>query len=332
MYYRSQQSSPFYAFQQTGLFVREAVGTLSRRNRGLEEDKKVRFFSTSNDKNDKYDIGVNVDDNGNNDSTKSTIPDLYPKYYRNAFHYQTDGWMSHDSAKVYDTSTESLFLGRQDAMQRTALVPLIEHAKKLGTGSDSGSSNRPMKVLEVACGTGRFMTFARDNLPLDSEYTALDLSPFYLDRAREYDSQWRSLRRKRLKEENKNGNGKRNIKIQPASIVQSQAENLPFNDEEFDAVVCVYLFHEIPREVRAQVASEMARVTKKGGKVILTDSTQLGDRPVFDKQIGNFEKMNEPYYKDYIEDFLPNHFEKAGMECLTKTVCSASKTLSFQKK
>ena len=292
MFERTKQASPFFALQQTGLFVREAVATLARRNRGSEKDKKVWISNEAS-------------------------PSLYPDYYRNAFHYQTDGWMSADSANVYDTSTETLFLGRQDAMQRIALAPLVQYSKEL---------NRPLKVLEVACGTGRFMTFARDNLPLDSEYTALDLSPFYLDKARENDSEWRSLRKRVDKE---NGNDVKDI--QPVSIVQAQAENLPFQDEEFDAVVCIYLFHELPREIRAKVASEMSRVTKYGGRVILCDSTQLGDRPVFDEVMGNFGNMNEPYYRDYIKDYLPRHFEKAGMQCLTKTVCSASKALEFKK-
>ena len=34
---------------------------------------------------------------------------------------------------------------------------------------------------------------------------------------------------------------------------------------------------------------------------------------------------------DYIEDYLPNHFENAGMKCMKKIVCSASKCLSFIK-
>lgn len=296
MYAQSEQTSPIFALQQTGMFVREAVGTLTRRNRGSEDDKKVWF---------------------DNDA----MPDLYPKYYRTAYHYQTDGWMSHDSASVYDTSTETLFLGRQDAMQRITLVPVVEYAKEVVV-------DRPLKVLEVACGTGRFMTFARDNLPLDTEFTAIDLSPFYLGKARDNDSKWRSLRKRVEKEENGVGI---ETKIEPATFVQAQAENLPFGDEEFDAVICVYLFHEIPREIRAKVASEMARVTKKGGRVVLTDSSQLGDRPVFDGQIGNFGKMNEPHYRDYIEDKLPIHFEEAGLECLTKISCSASKSLSFRK-
>lgn len=298
MYTRNRQNSPLYFGQQTALFVNEAIGTLTRRNRGAEEDKRIWL-------------------------TDNTSTEMYPDYYKTAFHYQTDGWMSQESANVYETSTETLFLGRQDAMQRTALVPLVEFSNE--REDDIG---RPLKILEVACGTGRFMTFARDNLPLDAEFTAVDLSPFYLDKARDNDKNWRQIRKRT---ENSNGAQKEDIQIQPATFIQSKAEDLPFQDEEFDAVICMYLYHEIPRDVRAQVTTEMARVTKKGGRVILTDSYQKGDRPVMDRFLGNFEKMNEPFYCDYIEDYLPKHFETAGLEPLTKTFCSSTKTLAFGK-
>lgn len=65
-------------------------------------------------------------------------------------------------------------------------------------------------------------------------------------------------------------------------------------------VTCVYLFHELPRDVRRKVVEEMARVVKPGGLVVLTDSVQLGDRPSMDANIGRFQEFNEPYYIDYI--------------------------------
>merc|ERR1712238_120029 len=166
MYARSRQISPFFIGQQTSRFVSEAVDTLTRRNRGSEEDKRIWL----------------TDDKS----------DMYPDYYKTAFHYQTNGWMSQDSANVYETSTETLFLGRQDAMQRSALIPLVKFANEFQESSDS---SRPMKVLEVGCGTGRFMTFARDNVSLNTEFTAVDLSPFYLNNARDNDENWILIRK-----------------------------------------------------------------------------------------------------------------------------------------
>ncbi len=57
-----------------------------------------------------------------------------------------------------------------------------------------------------------------------------------------------------------------------ASFVQANAEFLPFPDDPFDAVMCVYLFHELPHEARAMAASEMVRVVQPGGMVVLSDS------------------------------------------------------------
>jgi ubiquinone/menaquinone biosynthesis C-methylase UbiE len=62
----------------------------------------------------------------------------------------------------------------------------------------------------------------------------------------------------------------------------------------------VYLFHELPEDVRKKVVAEMARVVRRGGVVILTDSIQLGDRPIVDANLGRFSNMNEPYYDNYI--------------------------------
>ena len=137
------------------------------------------------------------------------------------------------------------------------------------------------------------------------------------------------MRKKQITESTTAATG--NTTISPAKMVQAKAEDLPFADEEFDVVICMYLYHELPRNIREMASAEMARVVKHGGNVILTDSYQLGDRPVMDDKMGNFEKMNEPYYKDYIQDYLPSHFEKEGLEPLTKSMRSSTKTLTFAK-
>lgn len=275
-----RQYTPQYALRQSARFVTEAVGTLSRRNRQATP-------------------GVWLD----------AAPNLYPDYYKNDFHYQTDGWFSSQSARVYETSTETLFVGRQDAMQRGTLRPLLQKLK---------GKAKP-RILEVACGTGRFATFVRDNVP-DAEMTACDLSPFYLEAARENDEYWRKTAFPEMAR-----------RPEAATFVQAAAEDLPFDDGAFDAVVCVYLFHEMPTEARAKAAEEFARVCAPGGVVVLTDSMQRGDRPALDAKLGNFGKLNEPHYEDYIEADLPGYFEACGLECGGKWVASSSKSLSFTK-
>ena len=68
---------------------------------------------------------------------------------------QTDGWLSEQSAKVYEVSTETLFLGRQDAMQRQTLVPLHKFVMSRPAGAAG------LRALEIAAGTGRFATFTK---------------------------------------------------------------------------------------------------------------------------------------------------------------------------
>merc|ERR1719375_1633134 len=92
--------------------------------------------------------------------------------------------MSQRSAQAYETSTEVVFLGRQDAMQRLCLLPLRDVA---------AANNGKPRILEVATGTGRFATFIRDNHPT-ANVTLVDLSPFYLEAARENDEHWREAR------------------------------------------------------------------------------------------------------------------------------------------
>ena len=90
------------------------------------------------------------------------------KLWRNVL--QTDGWFSEKSASIYEASTETLFLGRQDAMQRQSLVPLHRFMQTRSPGRHTKGDNT--KMLEVACGTGRFATFVKvlhpTNLPFQT--------------------------------------------------------------------------------------------------------------------------------------------------------------------
>ena len=80
---------------------------------------------------------------------------------------------------------------------------------------------QPM-VLDAATGTGRFLSFVLDNWADEIDATALDLSPFYLQRARATLRRWA-------------GPG--------LSFAEANVEAIPFPDASFDAITCVYLFH-----------------------------------------------------------------------------------------
>ena len=280
-----RQFNPLYIADKARRFFEEADKTLGRAERGTA---------------------------GNITAPLDSNQDIYPEYYRHAFHYQTDGWLSSWSAKVYETSTETLFLGRQDAMQRGTLVPLGKFLKSSQFGVDGAGA----RVLEVAAGTGRFATFVRDSYP-KVDMTVTDLSPYYLEEARENGAYWESLQ--------STGTAGR------ASYVQANAEKLPFADASYDAVACVYLFHELPAEAQEAAFREAFRVLKPGGVYVVTDSQQLGDRPATDRSIGLFGDFAEPYYRAYVRRDFGMLGRDVGFVPEDKCLNSSSKTLSFRK-
>jgi ubiquinone/menaquinone biosynthesis C-methylase UbiE len=203
-------------------------------------------------------------------------PGHYPRYYLQHFHFQSDGYLSAASAERYDHQVEVLFGGAAAAMRRQALVPL---ARALGR------DGRAARLLDLGCGTGQFLRAVKANHPR-LHVTGLDLSPYYLAVARRRLAPWSRTR-----------------------LVAGPAEAMPFADGEFDAATAIYLFHELPPRVRRAVVAEIRRVLKPGGVMILVDSLQKGDEPVYDGLIDYFPvAFHEPYYASYAREDLDRLF------------------------
>ena len=228
-----------------------------------------------------------------------------PRYYVQNFHFQTDGYLSDHSARLYDYQVEVLFRGGADAMRRQALVPLRQH---LMAEAQAGRPARAKRLLDVACGTGGFLATVKDNFPWLT-VTGLDLSAPYLKVAAERMAPWTR-----------------------AGLVQAPAEAMPLPDASVDLVTCVYLFHELPRKIRRQVAAEMARVLKPGGRLVFVDSIQRGDRATFDGILAYFPlAYYEPYYEDYTKEDLATVFGDAGLRLGAVELAFMSKIVTFEK-
>jgi len=211
----------------------------------------------------------------------SADPKRFPAYYRQNFHYQTDGWLSEDSAEIYDHQVEALFTGAADAMRRAALAELVHEVR--------AHDQRQTRVLDLACGTGRFMAQTLRAMP-KLNLTGLDLSPPYADAARKAVRRWPQ-----------------------ADVVEGMAEELPFADESFDHLISIYLFHELPPRIRPKVIAEAARVLKPGGAFIIADSLQFGDNDGLDGFLEYFpEGFHEPYYRGYLKWAFDPHMQVAG--------------------
>jgi ubiquinone/menaquinone biosynthesis C-methylase UbiE len=109
------------------------------------------------------------------------------------------------------------------------------------------------RVLDVACGTGVATRAAADRVGVTGSVVGVDLNPAMLEvaAATRSDIEWR----------------------------QGDAQQLPFGDSEFDAVLCQSALFFFP-DVDAAVA-EMARVARPGGAVAVQTYASLDEQPGF---------------------------------------------------
>lgn len=233
-------------------------------------------------------------------SAQKYVEDV-PEYYQRNFHFQTDGYLSHNSAEIYDHQVELLFKGTSQAMRRIFLKDMKQYFSNYKTTSK-------LHFLEIAVGTGSATEFVVKSFP-GVKITCIDLSDAYLKRAQE------------------------NLKdCSNINFLQAEGENLPFKDETFDAVFSVYLFHELPKDVRKKVIEESLRVLKKNGYMGIVDSIQMNDDDKLNWAILDFPKdFHEPFYKSYIETSMESLVPTMNTELVGKKIGFLTKALSYKK-
>lgn len=205
----------------------------------------------------------------------------YPDYYRRTFHWQTDGWFSERSARLYDPGVELLFGGTADAMRRAALPGFL----------DALAGVRAPEVLDVATGTGRFLGQLHACWP-DARLHGVDLSPDYVRHAR-----------------------KALAHVPGLTLSRENAEQLSMPDARFDGATCIFLFHELPKDARRNVAAEVFRVLRPGGCFALVDAAQADDAHEIFWFLKHFPRIyHEPYFKGYLSDPLPAILAEVGFE------------------
>jgi ubiquinone/menaquinone biosynthesis C-methylase UbiE len=223
-----------------------------------------------------------------------------PDYYARNFHFQTGGYLSEDSAQLYDIQVETLFAGAAGAMRRQALPPIADYVR--------GKDQRTLSMLDVACGTGRFLGQAAQAFPA-LPMTGIDLSAAYIEEARRHLADRRNI-----------------------TLLEGNAEALPLPDASQDIATSVFLYHELPPEVRRKVTAEIARVLKPGGIYVFIDSLQWGDKPNYDGMLEAFPvRFHEPYYESYLAENLPELFSDCGLAPVQTSLAFLSKVVVSRK-
>jgi ubiquinone/menaquinone biosynthesis C-methylase UbiE len=223
-----------------------------------------------------------------------------PGYYLQNFHFQSGGWMTQDSAQRYDTQVEVLFNGSANATRRQALVPLHEIF--------AGRDQRRLRLLDVGCGTGRFLDFFKQAWPR-LPALGLDMSEAYVAEAKRHLRHWCWI-----------------------NLMVANGEAIPLPDESQDAVTSIFMFHELPPKVRRTIFGEFARVLKRGGRLVLVDSLQLGDEPDYDGMLELFpQSYHEPYYAGYLAEDFGAIATSCGLAHVRDVNAFVSKVMVFDK-
>lgn len=144
------------------------------------------------------------------------------------------------------------------------------------------------RVLEIGCGTGNVIISAKRSRP-GIEAVGSDPDPRILDRAR------------------RKAAGLSGIRFDDA-----YAQRLPYADGEFDRVLSSMMLHHVGGEAKAEVAAEIFRVLRPGGRLHLVDIA--GDAHVHRGLLARLAKRN-PHFSDNIGDAIPRLLTEAGLEC-----------------
>ena len=151
-------------------------------------------------------------------------------------------------------------------------------------------------VLEIACGTGRVTSHLRKALSPDTRLVATDLNADMIAIARKM------------------------VPDQGIEWAVADALELPFEDGNFDVVICQFGLMFVPDKARA--ISEMCRVLKPGGQILLSTWDKLEYNPAFflaDQIVSKYFPEEPPIFFQipfslHDEQELASLFERAGFK------------------
>lgn len=197
----------------------------------------------------------------------------------------------------------------QVAAEYDERIPGAGHADDLFTDSEMqflmSKVHTDTKVLDMGCGTGRF------TIPLaraGARMTGLDLTEAMLDQAR----------------------AKAVVEQVDIEFHQGDMASLPFPDQSFDVVTSMLALMHIPLSDRQSVFSEVARVLKPGGRMLLcvkngvfermfsgdrfaeVDVTDVENKELVFTQTRDGREFRAPWFS-FTPDELALLFTRAGM-------------------
>lgn len=127
---------------------------------------------------------------------------------------------------------------------------------------------------------------------------------------------------------------KRDNKYPNARFEAGDATHMHFRDSSFDVACISFGLHEMPPAIRGKALREMARVTKRGGTVIIVDYA-LPESGLRRRLFYNFVRLYEGgTYESMVKSDMKAALRKAGLEPLEEVtvLAGAAKIWKCRKK
>ena len=194
---------------------------------------------------------------------------------------------------------EVLFNGTANATRRQALPPLHEVF--------AGRDQRKLRLLDIGCGTGRFLDFLKQAWPR-LPALGLDMSEPYVKYARRHLKRWSRI-----------------------NLTVGNAETLPVPDESQDAVTSFFCSTNCRRRCAASFFVNVPGTEARRASGPRA-SLQRGDQPDYEGLLELFpQNYYEPYYRSYTNEDFGALAAGCGLKHVRAVGAFVSKVMVFDK-
>ena len=156
-------------------------------------------------------------------------------------------------------------------------------------------------ILDACCGTGYFESLLLSSVTHHVQVVGIDLSEHQIRVARQ-----------RISEPN-------------IQFLSGDVRQLPFEDHHFDKSFINFALHEMPSDVRAAILTELLRVTKKDGRIVILEGngpSRLVDRFLMYMSLFQWWPwcVDHPHSKEVWRADYISELKNTGMTIVTREV------------
>jgi|GEM_PF-1375266 len=189
--------------------------------------------------------------------------------------------------KFFDPASNSVFLAQASELGRevTRFAASLPH-------------NSGTRVLDIACGTGKWTAQIAKTLPEGAQTFALDWSAAMLNEAR-----------LRLEEDEL---------LAKVSLIRADAYTLPFPNNSFDGILLGFWLGHVPATSALGFLSEVKRVLKPGGLILALEHAPFPGRP-------NQELQNRQFKDGRTRQVLKIRFSPTELKELLEKISAPGK-------